>query len=142
MRTHSLAMGYLLWLCLGLLGVHRFYFGRRVSGAVYLLSGGLLGVGWLIDLFLLPSIRRGTARHFQVGTYGYSTAWALLLALGVLGAHRYYAGHWKSGLLYTCTLGLCGLGVLYDFVRLNDLLSDANERWISGERLTGALAAA
>jgi TM2 domain-containing membrane protein YozV len=142
MRTHSLAMGYVLWLCLGLVGVHRFYFGKRVSGALYMVSGGLLGVGWLLDLFLLPRVRHSTARSYQAGTYGYSTAWALLLTLGVLGAHRYYAGRWKSGLLYTCTLGLCGLGVLYDLACLNDLLSDANERWISGEGLTSALATA
>lgn len=50
-KQRSLLMAYLLWFFFGLLGVHRFYLGRPVSGVIYLLSGGLLGVGWLFDAF-------------------------------------------------------------------------------------------
>jgi hypothetical protein len=32
----------------------RFYVGRPMSGLVWLFTGGLFGIGWLIDLFLLP----------------------------------------------------------------------------------------
>ena len=32
----------------------RFYVGRPMSGLVWLLTGGLFGVGWLIDVFLIP----------------------------------------------------------------------------------------
>jgi len=132
MRTHSLSMGYVLWMCLGLLGIHRFYYGKRISGALYLVSLGGLGLGWLADFFLMPSIRRSHARTYQAGTYSYTTGWLLLLLLGLVGAHRYYVGRWKSGLLYSLTLGCCGLGVLYDLAQYNDLVSDENERWISG----------
>ena len=38
--THSLLVGYLLWI-FGFLGAHRFYFGRPISGTVYLLTFGL-----------------------------------------------------------------------------------------------------
>lgn len=50
MRRRSFVVAYLLWFFLGLLGIHRFYLGRPVSGVIWLLTGGLLGVGWLIDL--------------------------------------------------------------------------------------------
>jgi len=43
--------------------VHRFYLGRVVSGVVWLLTGGLLGIGWLIDLFLIPGIVREANRE-------------------------------------------------------------------------------
>jgi TM2 domain len=32
----------------------RFYVGRPASGIVWLLTGGLFGIGWLIDFFLIP----------------------------------------------------------------------------------------
>lgn len=51
MHRRSFVVAYLLWFFLGLLGIHRFYLGRPVSGVIWLLTGGLLGVGWLIDLF-------------------------------------------------------------------------------------------
>jgi TM2 domain-containing membrane protein YozV len=47
----SLIVGYLLWFFFGLLGVHRFYTGRWVTGILWLLTGGLLGIGWLFDAF-------------------------------------------------------------------------------------------
>jgi TM2 domain-containing membrane protein YozV len=34
----------------------RFYLNRPISGVVYLLTGGLLGIGWLIDICLIPGI--------------------------------------------------------------------------------------
>jgi len=53
--THSLLVGYLLWI-FGFLGAHRFYFGRPISGTVYLFTFGLLGIGWIVDLFLMPKL--------------------------------------------------------------------------------------
>lgn len=48
-------IAYLLWFFLGLFGVHRFYLGKVGSGILYLLTGGLFGIGWFIDLFTLSS---------------------------------------------------------------------------------------
>jgi hypothetical protein len=44
---------FLLCITLGCLGIHRFYLGHHVMGAIYLLTLGLCGVGWLIDIFLI-----------------------------------------------------------------------------------------
>lgn len=42
---------------------------------------------------------------------------ALLLCifLGYLGAHKFYEGKILLGIVYLCTLGLCGIGVVIDF---------------------------
>lgn len=52
MGRRSLLIAYLLWFFFGILGIHRFYLGRPVSGVVWLLTGGLFGIGWFVDLFL------------------------------------------------------------------------------------------
>ena len=47
---------YLLWFFLGYLSLHRFYLGKYVSGIIYLLTGQLFGIGWVIDLFILSGM--------------------------------------------------------------------------------------
>jgi TM2 domain-containing membrane protein YozV len=50
------AIAYLLWLlCFtGLCGIHRFYTGRWITGIIWLLTAGLLFIGQIIDLILIP----------------------------------------------------------------------------------------
>lgn len=128
--THSLAVGYLLWI-FGFMGSHRFYFGRPVSGTIYFFTLGLLGIGWLIDLILMPMLEDKAERRFQAGEYSYTIAWAALTFLGIFGIHRFYQGKIGTGLLYLLTLGLCGIGVLYDYWTLNDQLSQRNSERLS-----------
>ncbi len=56
----STAGAYLLW-CLGLCGftgIHRFYAEKWLSGLLWLFTGGLLFIGQLIDLILIPGMIR------------------------------------------------------------------------------------
>lgn len=55
--THSKLIGYLLWI-FGFLGSHRFYYGKPVTGTIWFFTLGLLFIGWIIDLFLIPSMDR------------------------------------------------------------------------------------
>ena len=123
--THSKVIGYLLWI-FGFTGAHRFYYGRPVSGTLWFFTLGLFGVGWLIDLFLIPGMDRSADRRFTAGPINYSVAWVLLTFLGLFGIHRFYLGKWGTGLLYLVTLGLFGLGYLYDYWTLNSQISERN----------------
>ena len=128
--THSTLIGYLLWV-FGFTGSHRFYFGKPVSGTVYFFTLGLLGVGWLIDLFLIPGMCRQADFRFQRGPIDYTVAWILLTFLGILGIHRMYLGKWITGILYLLTCGLLGLGYLYDYWTLNDQVTLINSEGLT-----------
>ena len=123
--THLKSIGYILWI-FGFTGSHRFYFGKPVSGTIYFFTLGLLGIGWLIDLFLIPSMDRQASIRFRSGPIDFTIAWVLLTFLGLLGIHRMYMGKWLTGILYLLTGGIVGLGYLYDFWTLNDQVSVIN----------------
>lgn len=120
--THSKLMGYILWL-FGFTGAHRFYYGKPVTGTIWFFTFGLFGIGWLIDLFLIPAMDRDADLRFRAGTTSYSLSWILLTFLGVFGVHRMYMGKWVTGIIYLLTGGLFLIGVLYDFWTLNEQIS-------------------
>ena len=67
MRSTFLA--YLLW-CLifvGIAGIHRFYAGKVFTGLLWLFTGGLILVGQIIDLFLIPSMIENANLKRQLG---------------------------------------------------------------------------
>jgi TM2 domain-containing membrane protein YozV len=123
--THSVFMGYLLWI-FGFIGAHRFYYGKQISGVIWFFTLGLLFVGWIIDLLLIPGMAREADRRYVAGPVDYDLAWILLTFLGFLGIHRFYMGKIFTGLLWLCTGGLFLLGVLWDFLTLNEQLSEVN----------------
>lgn len=123
--THLIVIGYILWI-FGFTGSHRFYYGKPVSGTIYFLTLGLLGIGWIIDLFLIPSMERQAGLRFETGEIDYSVSWILLTFLGIFGIHRMYMGKWVTGLIYLLTGGLIGIGYLYDFWTLNTQISEVN----------------
>lgn len=123
--THSIPLGYLLWI-FGFTGSHRFYYGKTITGIVYFCTFGLLGIGWIIDFFLIPSMERESTMRFAPGRYDYSITWLLLTFLGIFGIHRFYLGKWISGIIWLCTGGLFTLGYLYDFLNINNIVSERN----------------
>ena len=123
--THSKIIGYILWI-FGFTGSHRFYYGKPVTGTIWFFTLGLLGIGWLIDLFLIPSMDREADLRFRAGSVDYTVAWLLLTFLGFFGVHRMYMGKWVTGIIYLCTAGLLGIGYLYDFWTLNDQITVVN----------------
>lgn len=126
-NTHSVAIGYLLWI-FGFIGAHRFYYGKPISGTIWFFTLGLLGIGWIIDLFLIPSMDREADLRFTAGPLDYTIAWIFLTFLGVFGIHRFYIGKIGTGIIWLLTAGLVGFGVLYDFWTLNSQVSLANSR--------------
>jgi len=125
MNTHSKAIGYILWI-FGFMGAHRFYYGRPVSGTIYFFTLGLFLIGWIVDLFLIPSLDRDADIRYTAGPIDYNVAWVLLTFLGILGVHRFYLGKWLTGLLYLVTGGLFLVGIIYDYWTLNTQVSEVN----------------
>jgi TM2 domain-containing membrane protein YozV len=126
-NTHSKLIGYLLWI-FGFTGSHRFYFGKPVTGTIWFFTLGVLGIGWLIDLFLIPSMDRAADLKYSPGPLDYSLAWILLTFFGLFGIHRFYLGKWITGILYLITGGIFFIGYLYDYWTLNSQISEINSR--------------
>jgi TM2 domain-containing membrane protein YozV len=126
-NTHSIMVGYLCWL-FGFLGMHRFYFGRPITGTIWFFTLGLFMIGWIVDLFLIPSMDAQADRHYVAGRLDYNLGWILLVFLGAFGLHRFYMGKVVTGIIWFLTGGLFLIGWLYDLWTLNEQISEINER--------------
>ncbi len=125
--THSKTIGYLLWI-FGFLGSHRFYYGKPITGTIWFFTLGLLFIGWIIDLFLIPGMDREADSKYVSGPIDYTVTWILLTFLGLFGVHRFYMGKWVTGLIYLLTGGLFLVGYLYDYWTLNSQIAEKNSR--------------
>lgn len=52
----SKTTAYLLWFFFGWLSAHRFYLGKTGSGILYLFTGQLFFIGWILDFFLISGM--------------------------------------------------------------------------------------
>ena len=95
-------------------GFHHFYLRNYGMGFLYLCTLGLLGIGWLVDLFRMPSLVKKANSCAPISSdkqYSQCTAHILAFSpVGILGGHHYYLDRPVWGLLYTVTLGLLGVG--------------------------------
>ena len=140
-NTHSKLVGYCLWI-FGFTGAHRFYYGKPVTGTIWMFTFGLLGIGWLVDFFLIPSMDRAADNRYVAGPASYNIAWLLHAPLGLLGLHRLYLGKWWSGGICLAMAAICFFTAgtmavilgpimaaiwIYDFWTLNGQVSAMNE---------------
>lgn len=52
----SVGCAYLLLFCWGGVGAHRFYVNKTGSAVLWIFTGGFFGIGYIVDLFLIPSM--------------------------------------------------------------------------------------
>jgi restriction system protein len=52
-RIKNKWVAFFLCLFLGFIGAHKFYEGKIGAGILYLFTGGIFGIGWLIDCIIL-----------------------------------------------------------------------------------------
>lgn len=66
----STGVAYLLWLpsLFFVCGLQRFYVGKPVTGLIWLFTFGLLGVGQLLDLVLIPGMVESA--NLNLAVYG------------------------------------------------------------------------
>lgn len=127
--THSKLIGYLLWL-IGFTGAHRFYYGKPLTGILWLFTFGLFGIGWIIDAFLIPQMDDEANYRFAPGPIDYNLCWILLILAGGLGVHRFVQEKYISGILYFLTFGFFGIGLVYDFLTLNFQIDEKHRRYL------------
>ena len=67
-ESRSVGTAYLLWIpsMFGVAGLHRFYTGHWGTGLLWLFTGGLCGVGSVVDLFLIPEQVRSSNRLARI----------------------------------------------------------------------------
>jgi TM2 domain-containing membrane protein YozV len=110
---------------LGVLGIHRFYTGRVVSGIFQLLTFGGFGIWTLIDLIMIitgdfTDQYNRPLIHPPVmgGNRSWTTTAFLCIFLGSLGIHRFYTGHIVSGIFQLLTGGGFGIWTLIDLIMI------------------------
>ena len=84
---------------------------------------------------LLEEVEDYVAPEVPVETKDWLTTFLLCLFCGGLGVHRYYVGKIGTGILYTLTAGLFGIGYLVDFIKiLCGKFTDKNGNLIQREK--------
>jgi hypothetical protein len=86
----------------------------------------LLGIGWLIDLFLIPAMDREADLRFNAGYHRLQRRVDSADLFGCLRRAPDVSGQMDHRIIYLFTGGLFFLGVLYDFWTLNDQISMKN----------------
>ncbi|MBF5055474.1 hypothetical protein Y5W_00768 [Alcanivorax sp. 521-1] len=124
-----IGFAYLVWFFLGVFGGHRYMLGRPLTGLLWNLTLGVFLIGWIVDAFLIGSMTSDANKRFAKPVkVDYVAGWLCYIFLGVFGVHRFYMRKYGTGVLYLLTLGLLGVGLVYDLFTLSRQISDQNQR--------------
>lgn len=127
MKTHNKIIAY-IFLLFGFLGLHRFYLGKPKTGLLYACTLGLLGIGWIVDFFIIGNMVNDiNDQNLEQGDVNYSIGWLLLAFTGIFGLHKLYLSKYMISVVYFFTGGLFGLGLLYDFFTYNQQINLLNK---------------
>lgn len=120
---------YILWFPFGLLGFHHFYLRNTGLGIAYMFTGGLCGIGWLLDMCLMPyHVKKANQENKIPEVKSACAAEALAISpCGLLGCHHFYLNRPLYGLAYFFTFGLLGIGYIADWFRTPVLVKRVNE---------------
>ena len=66
-KEAGIAYAFMLFSLIGVCGVQHFYMGKIGRGILWLLTGGLLGIGLIIDLFTIPQQVKNVNARRAVG---------------------------------------------------------------------------
>ena len=71
----SKGFAYLLWLLsiFGWLGFHHFYLGKFIKGFIWIITGGIFGIGSFIDLFTLGGAVENYNNKKEIKNVSHST---------------------------------------------------------------------
>ena len=125
-------LGYALWALgiAGLFGVHRIYLGKYGTGILYLLTFGLFGIGWFVDLFRMKTlvreanIREGYLPHPRMASYLIESQPVPAVAPGKPLRQRLLESALGHGGAISVTQGVADTGATFEEVEaaLRDLL--------------------
>ena len=103
----------------GIFGAYHYYLGNYGLGILYTLTLGVFSLGWLVDLCRMKDLVK--AANDPTSDHGTTkvTAYVLCVSpLGIFGAHHFFLKRYLNGGFYVFTLGLFGIGWIFDMFRL------------------------
>ena len=118
----------LLCFFFGFLGLHRFYVGKHLTGALMLVTLGGLGIWQIVDFVRISlgtfkdkddlPLKQNPPSAIEVSEKSINPAVILCFFLGFLGFHRFYVGKTLTGILMLVTLGGLGIWQLIDLITI------------------------
>jgi hypothetical protein len=139
----SLAVAYVLWATMGLLGVHHLYLRRDKHAFLWASTLGVLGLGWLRDGWRLPEYVRdanddpafSAALTARMAAHPKGPPSSAVMALGQCLVGTYYAAIAMGGVFFVEELlWLCG-GLGWRVVSVRRLTGDGFWESVDSEQL-------
>ncbi|KAJ8311446.1 hypothetical protein KUTeg_010801 [Tegillarca granosa] len=113
---------------------HHFYLRNYKRGVLYFFTFGVFGVGWLLDMCLMPSYVKRSNEQKKDEMKRVSDAYFFgITPLGLIGAHHFYLNRPLWGIFYIHTLAGFGIGWIIDWFRMPVLVKRNNKLHTEGD---------